>query len=196
MPSDFDIKIFFSFLGIITIIIGYSHYIIWILKGKIKPHIFSWFFWWILTLTGFFIQISDNPWPWAWVTFWTAIVSLFIALISIKWWFNYIKRSDVIALLWGFFTFFTWMYFQNIYFSLGVLIISDLLGYFPTIRKSYFSPFEESPFTFFLAWLKFFFAILALDTFSVATILYPLYLLIMGWWLSFFILIRQYQLKK
>jgi len=54
-----------------------------------------------------------------------------------------------------------------------LVTIINLLAFYPTIRKSYWKPYEETLMTYLISGLKFIIAIIALENFSVITWLYP-----------------------
>jgi hypothetical protein len=55
-----------------------------------------------------------------------------------------------------------------------VLTTVDLLGFSPTIRKAYKHPYEENMTFFTLFMVRNIFVILALESYSVTTVLFPL----------------------
>src|SRR5690348_16754765 len=69
-----------------------------------------------------------------------------------------------------------WFITKGPLLSVVLAIITDALGFVPTFRKSYHKPNEETTVAYFLGGLKYIFALAALDTFSVVTALFPIYL--------------------
>lgn len=190
-----DYKILFLIIWIIFTFIWYYHYIKDIFLWKTKPHIFSWFIWWLLTLIAFLAQLSDNAWPWALITWITAFVCIFIAILSIKKWEKNITKSDKYSFLWAIFAIIIWYITDNALYSVLLITLIDALWFYPTFRKSYFKPFQETLSTYLLSSIKFVFWIMALTNFTLITYLYPLSLIVMNWVFVIMLIIRRKQLK-
>ncbi len=192
---EIDYKIVSLIIWIILTFIWYFYYIRDIFRGKTKPHIFTWLIWWSLTLIAFIAQLSDNAWPWAWVTWVTAFVSLFIAFISIWKWEKEITRSDKYSFLWAILAIIVWYLTDNALYWVLLVTLIDALWFYPTFRKSYYKPFEETLSAYTLASIKFIFWIIALTNFTLITYLYPLSLVIMNLIFVIMVLIRRKMLS-
>ena len=55
-----NIKFFFSMTAILITFVAFIPYIISILQGKTKPHMFSWVIWGSTTMVVFFAQLEDQ----------------------------------------------------------------------------------------------------------------------------------------
>jgi hypothetical protein len=64
--------------------------------------------------------------------------------------------------------------------SVILITVIDMFGFYPTFRKSYYKPNEETISTFMLSGIAFLIAIIALQKYSVVTWLYPASLVIMN----------------
>lgn len=65
-------------------IYAYYPYIRDILRGKNKPHIFSWIVFVIMDIIAFLIQFNDNAGPGAWGILTTGIGALVVFLLALK----------------------------------------------------------------------------------------------------------------
>ena len=77
-------------LGIIAIIISAASdlfYIVSVLRGDSKPHVFTWIIWSIVASIVFIAQISHNAGPGAWVTGF-----FFCSLLFYCFWIGIIQR--------------------------------------------------------------------------------------------------------
>jgi len=193
---EFDYKIISLIIWIILTFIWYYHYIKDIFKWKTKPHIFSHVIWWLLISIAFVAQLSDNAWPWAWVTWVTAIVSIFVAIISIKKWEKNITKTDKYSFLGAILTIVIWYITDNALYSVLLITLIDALWFYPTFRKSYYKPFQETLSTYLLSWIKFIFWIIALTNFTLITYTYPLSLVIMDLSFVLMLTIRRKQIWK
>jgi len=99
-------------------------------------------------------------------------VALILALVSILLW--WITNSPLLSVL--------------------LITCADACGFFPTFRKSFKKPFEESMNLFVLSSLKFVGALLALQTYSLITPFYPAALICMNSVFVIMLLIRRKQL--
>ncbi|WP_278470660.1 hypothetical protein [Gimesia maris] len=172
---DPRIKLLFSGLAIVITFTAFIPYIRGILAGRIRPHLFSWLIWGTTTLIVFFAQHEANGGTGAWPIGISGVITVYIAFLS------YIKRGDIsitrldrlffsAALL----SIPCWYFTSNPMWAVILLTIIDLLGFGPTIRKAYDHPFEESILFIFLFFIRNTFALLALESYSLTTVLFPL----------------------
>ena len=75
-----------------------------------------------------------------------------------------------------------------------LVTLVDVLGYASTIRKGYRYPYEEMPTSFSLNSLKFVFAIFALSSYSIATVVYPASLVFMNGFVAILVIFRRQQM--
>jgi len=105
-------------ISVILTIVWYFFYIKDIYFWNNKPHFFSWFIWWIITLFIYLIQISNNSWAWSWMVLISIIMTFFIAFISMKKWIKYITFSDKISLFLAIIAICLWFFVDDKIFSL------------------------------------------------------------------------------
>lgn len=168
-----DTKLILASIAIVMTLVGYSFYFRDIFAGKTKPHAYSWLVWALLTAIAFAGQLHDNGGAGAWVTGVTAAISFIIFFLAIKRGEKNVTRSDKINLAAALLAIVPWLLIGDPLFSVILITIIDFLGFFPTIRKSWHKPHEETLIHYVLAGLKFVLAILALDNYTLTTWLYP-----------------------
>jgi len=188
-----ELKIILGTIAVIIALIGYVPYFRDIFLGKTKPHAYSWLVWGIITGIGFLGQILNKGGAGAWVTGITAIISFSIFFLALKNKEKNITLSDKLSLLGAFIAMLLWYLTSNPLGALILIILIDLFGFFPTIRKSYNKPNEETMITFFLNGLKFAIALFALESYSLITYLYPLYLTLANWTFVGMLIVRRMQ---
>lgn len=184
-------------LGIIAVIIAvvsYVPYIRDILNGKTKPHAFSWLVYSVMTGIAFFGQVVGGGGAGAWVNGLTAVVCFIIFIFGLIKGRANIVFIDWISLLGAVVALIFWLITKGPLISVILVTIIDALGFFPTFRKSFHKPHEETLITYFLSSLKYVFALFALDTFSVVTALFPLYLVVANFAFLIMALVRKKQL--
>ncbi len=172
---DPRLKLIFSGLAIVITFMAFIPYIRGILQGRIKPHLFSWLIWGMTTLIVFFAQLDADGGTGAWPIGVSGVITVYIAFLS------YVKRGDIsitrldrlffsAALL----SIPCWYFTSNPMWAVILLTTIDLLGFGPTIRKAYDHPYEESLLFIFMFFLRNTFALLALESYSLTTMLFPL----------------------
>jgi hypothetical protein len=168
-------------LGLIAILIGVYSYIPYfrdIFSGKTKPHAFTWFVWFLLTTVAFFAQIADGGGAGAWVTGFTALVTLVVTLVALR-----VARQNIVRLDWVFFigslaSLGVWAVTKSPTGSVVLITLIDALAFVPTFRKSFHKPDEETAITYALSALKFGVSLAALGSLTLTTTLYPLSLVV------------------
>ncbi|PZO85412.1 MAG: hypothetical protein DI626_07485 [Micavibrio aeruginosavorus] len=177
-------------------IISYIPYLLTILKGRTKPHAFSWLIWGILTAIAFAAQITGGGGVGAWVTGFTAATSLIIVALALFKGEKNVTKSDWLTFVTALLAIPLWYFTKNPLNAVILITIIDALAFYPTFRKSWHRPYEENAFTFTLSGIKFIFATLALETLNITTSLYPLSLVFMNGVFVIMILWRRKALKN
>jgi len=180
--------------GVISVAVGllvYSIYIYCIFRKGIKPHVFSWFIWGIITGVAYIAQVNDNAGPGSWTTLASALACLFIAFLALFKGEKTITRNDWIVFFLSLLTIPIWYITRDWYISIILLISIEAFGFYPTIHKAWRRPYEEQAFSFFLNGIKFLIALFALSNISFNTAAYPLSLSLMNLVLWVIIIFRR-----
>jgi hypothetical protein len=142
--------------------------------GKTKPHVFSWVVWGLGTLIVFFAQLAGRGGLGAWPIGVSGVITSYIALLA------YLKRADthITRTDWLFFitalsALLFWFFTANPLWAVVTLTIVDVMGFGPTVRKAYRLPHEESAKFFALSVARNLLVILALEHYSLTTVLFP-----------------------
>lgn len=149
-------------------------YIRTIASGATRPHVFSWVIWAATTFIVFFAQLDANAGVGAWPIGISAAITTFVAALA------YMRRADVTItrIDWAFFlaalSSLPLRYFTSDPLSAVVVLTAvDVLGFGPTIRKAYDFPHSESLPFFALFATRNVLVILALEHYSLTTVLFP-----------------------
>ncbi len=167
-------KVLLSAVAIALTFLAFLPYIRSIVQGQTKPHVFSWIIWGTTTFVVFLAQLEDNGGVGAWPIGVSGIITLFVAFLA------YIKRSDITITTIDWIFFITaisslplWYFTSDPLWAVIILTMVDVLGFAPTVRKSYKDPHSESLIFFGLFSARNLIVILALENYSVTTILFP-----------------------
>ena len=190
-------KEIFTAIGLLFMTTSYVIYLHSIYKGEAKPHPFSWFIWGLLTAIGFFAQLSDGGGIGTVITAASALISFGIAYIG------FIKRDNIIISksdIWAFALSLTaiplWYFTGSALWSVILITLIDAGGFYPTYRKTWYHPEQESSLSYNLGGFKHLFTILALENISITTALFPFSLILTNFGLIALIYYRKRVLKN
>jgi hypothetical protein len=183
--------VFFGFLSIAMLALSRAVYFISIFKGKTKPHAFSWLIWTAVSSIGFAAQFAEGAGPGSWARgFSAATCCLLVALGYFKG-EKHITRSDWTTLLIALSAVPLWIITKTPIWSVFIVCIVDTIGYFPTVRKAWNKPYQESASSYFIAASCAFFSLFAIEHYNVCTWLYPALLVVSNSALGVFLLVRR-----
>jgi len=183
-------------IAIILTLAGYFQYFRTMFAGKTKPHMFSWLIWATLTAIAYFAQVSDGAGPGSWVTGLSAGISFFIAGYAFFYGEKTITRGDWLTFIAAIAAIPVWLITDNPLWSVIIITIIDALGFYPTFRKSWMKPYDETMFHYIMAGTKFILATMALSNVTIITALYPLSLVLMNFVFVALLIVRRRALQK
>lgn len=166
-------------VGILALLISVAHYAPYlhaIRKGTAKPHAFSRLIWGLTAAIAFCGQLAGGGGPGAWATGVIAIASFVIVGLSYSSCrrCRQIKRSDWAALIAALAAIPLWLATRDPLWSVLLVTAINVIGYYPTFRKSWHLPHEEMIYAFSIGCLKAVVSLLALERYSVVTVVFPL----------------------
>lgn len=189
-----DKKLLSAAAVVVTFVI-FVPYIRSIRRGEIKPHVFSWIVWGLGTFIVFFAMLAGGGGPGAWTIGVSGVVTSYIA------WLAYNNRSDtrITKTDWGFLSAALsalpfWFLTSDPLWAVVTLTVVDVIGFGPTVRHAYFKPHDESAGFFALSTFRNLLVILALEHYSLATVLFPAAVGIACLVLSLMVICRRYLL--
>ena len=190
-------KEYLSALGVLLTFLAYIPYIRSILNDEIKPHVFSWGIWGVTTIIVFFAQLSDNGGFGAWVIGVSGLLVTIIAFLA------YVKKSDSsitkvdwIFLLIAIVAMCAWYFTLSALWAVIILTFMNVVGFAPTIRKSYMNPFSEGLSFFLILVPRNLISIAALEHYSVTTVFFPAITALACFTLISLVVYRRYTLKS
>ncbi len=192
----YDPKVIVGLIASLLVFVGYAPYVIDTLKGKTKPHIYTWFIWGVVTLLVFFFQFNAGAGAGSWLTLSAGLVCLFIFMLSFRHGARNITRLDAVFLMLALVALGLWVITKQPLVSVILLVVIDMLGFIPTIRKSWNKPYTETLFSYGLSTFRFAIGIYALEAYTAVTYLYPVAWLFANGLFSVLLLVRRKQVGK
>lgn len=171
------------FLGAALSLAGSLRYVQLTLRGRTRPNRVTWFLWAAAPLIGFAAQLDGGVGLPAVLTLSIGIGPALIFLSSFvnrdAYW--QVTRFDlgcgavsVLALV-------VWLSLEDPTTAVVVAMLADLVAGVPTIRKAWREPGTEAPAPFLLAGGNGAIALATLDTWEVASWVFPVYIVVLGW---------------
>jgi hypothetical protein len=149
-------------------------YIRSIQQGRTKPHVFSWFIWACGTFVVFLAQLAGGGGLGAWPIGVSGLVTAYIAILAYrKRTDRSITTSDWVFLVAALTALPSWYLTADPLWAVLVLTGVDLAGFGPTFRSAYVRPYDERPGFYLLGALRNLISILALEHYSLTTVLFP-----------------------
>jgi hypothetical protein len=166
-------KELFGWLSLVLTVISYAPYIASILRGKTRPHVFTWFVWFINMSIVYFGQHIAGAGPGAWATGLTALLNSIVIVLALTRGEKNITRFDWACFLASLLAIPLWGMTRDPVYAVVLVTFIDLAGYGPTVRKSFFKPQEENISPYLIGTPKHILAIMALEAYTTTTLCFP-----------------------
>ncbi|HYD19149.1 MAG TPA: hypothetical protein VEF76_11780 [Patescibacteria group bacterium] len=187
-------KEIYAAVAIALMLFSRGTYFTSILKGRTKPHAFSWLIWGVISSIGFAAQIAEHAGAASWVRG-VGCITCFV-VVGLCWFKGErdIRRADWITLAVSLAAIPLWMLTKTPMWSVILVCLIDTSGYLPTVRKVYAKPTQETPYGYLLSCGGAFLSVLAIDNYTISTWLYPTVLTASNLLMACYIFLRRYQL--
>lgn len=201
MTNPFVIPIIFQYLAIvISFCLTRIPYILLILKKKVKPNFSTWLLWGIIPLSSFLVSVlSGTPVLEILAVFMAGFASILIVIVALikkqfyiesKW----LEISCFILAITGLIVYFTT---KNVLASQVLLALVDFIATLPMLFKIWFDKIDNEPLFVFVINLGYFIiSLLTQTTFTIASSLFLVYLIMADILIVFSIIIKNYRLKN
>lgn len=186
-----ELKTTISIIAVLLTFIAYIPYILDTLSGKTTPHVYTWFIWGLVNAIAFGLQVSAGAGVGSWVTLAVIIACFFVFLLGMRIGKKDITKLDTVVFILSLVALFLWLIAKQPVLSIILVSSVDLLGFVPTIRKSWNKPYSETLFLYELNTLRHGLSILALEQYSIVTWLYPVSWTIANGLFSVMLIIRR-----
>ena len=191
-----EFKLVFGILSTAIACVCFFPYIRDIFKRKTQPHMYSWLIWTILQIVGVAAQIKDGAGYGAWALGVGAFFCFAIFLLSFKYGTKNISRFDLVCLIAAIGAIGIYLFIDNPLWATIVVATVDFIGFLPTFRKGFQEPFSETASTFILSGTSNLLSLIALQNYSVTTVLYIGSLFFTNLSFATMVLLRRRFLKK
>lgn len=189
-------KIVIGVVAVILSFVGYAPYLRDTINGKTKPHIYSWFLWGFVTLIAFALQVTSGAGAGSLVTLAVAVICFFIFGLGLKNGSKDIAKIDTVFFALALLATLIWIFAKQPVISVILISSIDMLGFLPTIRKSWNNPYSETLFTYLLNTFRHGLSIFAIQNYSVVTWLYPATWVVANGLFSLMLIIRRRKLRN
>lgn len=154
--------------------IAFIPYLRSIFAGTTRPHVFSWVVWGTNTSVAFFATLSAGGGAGAWAVGFSAAITLAVAVLA---WQRradvHITRADWLFFVAGLAAIPLWFVASDPLWAIVVVTGVELLGFAPTIRKSWHQPWSEPIGFLAILIVRNALVIAALAQLSLTTVLFP-----------------------
>jgi hypothetical protein len=195
MPTEFTKETLGALAAFISLV-GYSLYLVSVLRTRTKPHAISWLTWSALNGVSFSAQIVSHGGPGAWTTGAVCTATFLIFATALFCGERRITTSDWLSLGGAGVAGLLWMVTKGPLLSVILVTIIDAFGSFPTFRKSFRNPFEESPVAYIGGAVAFSLALLALQAYRAETVLFPSFIVLADGSLVIMLVVRRWMLAR
>jgi hypothetical protein len=151
-----------------------------VIRGKTKPHAFTWIVWTVITVIVGITQIAAGAGRGAVHNIVTGFISLIILYFALKNKQKDIKRVDIYLFIAALASLPLWAVTDNPTYSVLLITIIDIFAFIPTVRKTWHDPASETLISYALAGIKYCIALIAIASYSLGTVIYPIALITMN----------------
>lgn len=188
-------KEFLGILAVILLLAGCIPYAGDTLRGKTKPHLYTWLIMAIVTATAAVLQLNAGAGAGAWVTASSAAICLSLFVMCINRGSRDITFVDTVCLLLALLAISLWLFQGQSVYSVLILCTASMLGFLPTVRKSWYRPDQETLLAYIITSVRYALGIGALQSYSLTTVLYPSVWLGINITFSAYLIVRRKQLR-
>lgn len=170
-----DIKTMLGLIAAILAFVSSFIYIRDIFHGNSKPHTYTWLIWTIVTWIAFLGQVVSDGGAGSWATGASALLTTFTLILSLKGGYGNkdITNFDKFCLVFSLIAVLPWLLVDSVLWSVILASFIDVIGFFPTMRKTWYAPKSESLPSMYVDSLKHTLSIMAMRSYSFINILYP-----------------------
>lgn len=166
-------KLPIAIIASILAFVGNISYLKDILKGRVKPHPYTWFIWSIVSMTTFFGGLAKGAGIGALPTGIAEGFTIIIFLFSLKYIFRkeagHIHKIDHYFLAIALIGLIPWILTSDPTISVVIVVLIDIIAFIPTLRKTWSRPHTEKPLLYEMNVARHVLTLLSLGSYNIAT---------------------------
>lgn len=155
-------------------------YILDILRHKTKPNIVSWFTWTVLTGVATAAAFAAHEPRTAILTLASTLCTGAVVVLGLRFGIAKFSLFDILCQVGAVIGLGLWIIFNSPTIGIVVPVTIDFVAALPTLHHAWTKPHEETWQTFLMAAVAPIFTLASLTSYTTASLLYPLYLLIVN----------------
>lgn len=167
-----------AIIAALLAIAGNLPYLWDILKGRVKPHPYTWLVGAIVSGTVFFGILAKGAGIGALPIAVSEIFTIIIFLFSLKYGFKGITNTDKIFLAVALVGLIPWFFTSDPTLSIVIAVGIDLVSLVPTFRKTWAHPSTETPILYGSNMVRHILVLLSLQTYNLATTLHSIAMIV------------------
>lgn len=191
-----DTASMFGAIGSTVSLLAAVPYGLAIFRRTVRPHLFTWLIWSIVTTIAAAGQFVAGAGPSAWCTAAIAITCILILVASVYRGERSRTRSDWLFLGAALSAVPPWMATDNPTLSVCLVTLIELAGLGPTVRKTIGDPWSESLVYFALCVVKYALAILALSQWTLTVAFYPVVNVVASAGICLLMVVQRFRLRS
>lgn len=190
-------ELLFAIISTGIYLIGIIPYWRDVLKWRTYPHPFTTGVWTVLVgFNSYILYVNEE--------YYSFIPSLLMTISLVVFWIGFwiysfrkikINWFDYFCLILSILLLFYWFISQDVFNTVILTLIVDLIAFLPVFKKGWLQPWTETVFAYFMAWINQIFTFLALAIPNPETSLFWIYLLISNIIFCIVVLYRRWSLK-
>lgn len=190
-----EIKTFISMIAVVLTFVGYIPYLLDTIKKKTSPHIYTWFIWGFVNAIAYALQVSGGAGVGSWMALTATLITFVIFIFGLRGGKKDITRIDSVFLILAIAAIYLWLIAKQPIWSIALVTSIDMLGFVPTIRKSWNKPYSETLFTYELNAFRHGVSLFALQQYNIVTWLYPATWMLACFLFSLMLIFRRKQIQ-
>lgn len=184
-------KLTIAIIAAVLAIIGNVPYLIDVIKGRAKPHPYTWLVWTIVSCIVFFGQVAKGAGVGAIPTAASEIFTVIIFLFSLKYGFKGVTKTDTLFLSLAIIGLIPWVLTNDPTWSVIIAVVIDLIGFIPTLRKTWNFPKTETPLLYSMNVARHILMLFSLQAYNIATMLHSVAMIITNTLMTGFIIFHK-----
>ncbi len=185
-----------AIVAAILAIVGNVPYLRDVIKKRVEPHPYTWFVWSIVSMVTFFGALAKGAGVGAIPTGVSEGFTILIFLFSLQYGFKHVTKTDTYFLIAALLGLIPWLLTKDPTLSVIIVVIIDLIGFVPTIRKTWKHPESETPLLFSMNVLRHILTLFSLQAYNIATTLHSIAMIITNTIMTTIILRKKPTTKK